>query len=140
MGKKSDKKFQIQTKSQRIFSTEFKKAKVKDLVARRITIRELSKLYGVSRTSIYNWIYLYSETEKGTKTVVQMESEEHKTKLLLQRLAEYERIIGQKQMQIDLLEKGYELASEEFGYDLKKKYVRGSWNGSDSTPTHTDTK
>lgn len=44
-----------------------------------------------------------------------MESEEQKTKLLQQRLAECERIIGQKQMQLDLLEKGYELASEELG-------------------------
>ena len=140
MRKKADKKFQIQKKSNRIFSTDFKKEKVKDLIEHRTTIKDLSKLYEVSRTSIYKWIYLYSGTEQGTKIVVQMESEEQKTKVLQQRLAECERIIGQKQMQIDLLEKGYELASEELGYDLKKKYAPRSWNGSVNMGPSTDTE
>jgi len=140
MRKKADKKFQIQKNRNRIFSTEFKKEKVKDLIEHRTTIKDLSTLYEVSRTSIYKWIYLYSGTEQGTKIVVQMESEEQKTKVLQQRLAECERIIGQKQMQIDLLEKGYDLASEELGYDLKKKYVPRSWNGSANMVPNTDTK
>jgi transposase len=41
-----------------------------------------------------------------------MESEALKTKQLQDRNAELERIIGQKQMQIDYLEKLIELASE----------------------------
>ena len=140
MGKKPDKKFQIQKNYNRTFSTEFKKEKVKDLIEHRTTIKDLSTVYEVSRTSIYKWIYLYSGIEEGTKIVVQMESEEQKTKVLQQRLAECERIIGQKQMQLDLLEKGYELASEELGYDLKKKYVPRSWNGSANMVPNTDTK
>lgn len=140
MKKKADKKFQISKRYNRTFSTEFKKEKVKDLIEHRTTIKDLSTLYEVSRTSIYKWIYLYSGIEEGTKLVVQMESEEQKTKLLQQRLAECERIIGQKQMQLDLLEKGYELASEELGYDLKKKYVPRSWNGSANMVPNTDTK
>ena len=140
MKKKADKKFQIRKRYNRTFSTEFKKEKVKDLIEHRTTIKDLSTLYEVSRTSIYKWIYLYSGIEEGTKLVVQMESEEQKTKLLQQRLAECERIIGQKQMQLDLLEKGYELASEELGYDLKKKYVPRSWNGSANMVPNTDTK
>lgn len=140
MEKKADKKFQISKRYNRTFSTEFKKEKVKDLIEHRTTIKNLSTLYEVSRTSIYKWIYLYSGIEEGTKLVVQMESEEQKTKLLQQRLAECERIIGQKQMQLDLLEKGYELASEELGYDLKKKYVPRSWNGSANMVPNTDTK
>lgn len=140
MKKKTDKKYEFQKNVNRIFSKAFKKEKVKDLLEHRTTIKDLSRVYEVSRTSIYKWIYLYSGTERGTKTVVQMESEEQKTKVLQQRLAEYERIIGQKQMQIDLLEKGYELASEELGYDLKKKYAPGFWNGSASMDSNTDTK
>lgn len=140
MEKKADKKFQIRKRYNRTFSTEFKKEKVKDLIEHRTTIKDLSTLYEVSRTSIYKWIYLYSGIEEGTKIVVQMESEEQKTKLLQQRLAECERIIGQKQMQLDLLEKGYELASEELGYDLKKKYVPRSWNGSANMVPNTGTK
>jgi hypothetical protein len=50
-----------------------------------------------------------------------MESESTKTKKLLERNAELERFIGQKQLEIEYLQKTIELASEEVGYDLKKK-------------------
>ena len=88
----------------------------------------MSKLYGVSRTAIYKWIYLYSSSERGVKTVVQMESEEFKTKLLQQRVAELERIVGQKQMEIDYLQVCLEVTSEEVGYDVKKKHGPVRWN------------
>ena len=139
MGKKQDKKFQLSTKQNRTFSETFKREKVKELTSKRISVTEFSKLYQVSRATIYKWLYLYGGAEKGSKMVVQMESEANKTKLLQQQLAEYERIIGQKQLQIDLLEKGFELASLELGYDLKKKYVRRPLNGSDDTPKNTAT-
>mgnify|MGYP001059532031 CR=1 FL=1 len=140
MAKKSNKKFQKRSKSNRTFSESFKRSKVKDLIEKRIRVRDLCELYEVSRTSVYKWIYLYSDTSKEVKTVVQMESEAQKTKVLLQRLAEYERVIGQKQMTIDLLEKGFELASEDLDYDVKKKYVPRPWNGSEDTPINTITK
>ncbi len=49
-----------------------------------------------------------------------MESEAVKTKLLVERNAELERIIGQKQLKIDYLEKLLEIASEDLKIDLKK--------------------
>ena len=66
---KKDKKFEIDSKHSRNFSDEFKKSKVKDLLEKRITIRDLSRLYQVSRTSVYKWIYLYSDIKQGTKQV-----------------------------------------------------------------------
>ncbi|HRF41926.1 MAG TPA: transposase [Saprospiraceae bacterium] len=139
MANKENKKFQLQMRSTRTFSTEFKKEKVKDLIEKRTSIKMLVELYGVSRSAIYKWLYLYSPMEKGIQTVVQMESEEQKTKVLLNRLAECERIIGQKQMQLDVLEKTFEIASEELGYDVKKKYAPGPWNGSCKTLSDTCT-
>jgi hypothetical protein len=41
---------------------------------------------------------------------------------LKERLRELEQIIGQKQLLIDFQEKLLELASDEVGFDLKKKY------------------
>lgn len=137
---KSDKKFQIESKYNRHFSEEFKRSKVKDLVSKKVRIKELCVLYSLSRATIYKWIYLYSDTEKGTKTVVQMESEYVKNQELLARLAELERVIGQKQMEIDYLNKVFDLANEEVGYDLKKKYAPGRSNGSVSTKRATPTK
>ena len=122
MSVKLNNKFQIESKYNRNFSEEFKKSKVKDLVEKRIRVRELCSLYSISRSTVYKWLYLYSQVEKSTKTVVQMESEYCKTQRLLAQVAELERAVGQKQMEIDYQNKAFELASEELGFDIKKKY------------------
>lgn len=128
------------SKYNRIFSEGFKRSKVVELDEKRITIKEICKLYGVSRTAVYKWIYKYSTARKrGTKMVVQMESEEQKTRYLLDRTAELERIIGLKQLEIDYLSKVIQLAGEEVGYDLKKKYEPRYWNGSDSIKPNSTT-
>jgi transposase-like protein len=130
MEKKSEKKDQINSNYNRHFSEEFRKLKVKELTAGRITVKEMCSLYGISRTTVYNWLYLYTQTEKGVRTVVQMESEATKTKILQQRVAELERIVGQKQLEIDYLKDCFEVATEELGYDIKKKYAPRLWNDS----------
>lgn len=53
-----------------------------------------------------------------------MESEAEKTKALQAQLAACERALGQKQMEIDLLETYLAKISEEVGYDVKKTYGR----------------
>ena len=121
-------KFQINQKYNRTFSESFKRKKVKEIESKCLTVQEVSDLYEVSRTAIYKWIHQYSKQEKGVKMVIEMESEALKTKQLKKRLAELERIVGQKQMLIDLLEKTIDLASQEVGYDLKKKYEPSSLN------------
>jgi transposase len=75
--------------------------------------------------------------KKGVNQVIEMESESRKTKLLQERLAELERVIGQKQLQIDFLEKVIEYGSEELGVDIKKKFDTESLNGSEKTKGST---
>jgi hypothetical protein len=58
-----------------------------------------------------------------------MESEAHKTLLLLQRVAELERVIGQKQLELDFLNKLLEVGSSELGFDLKKNFSTKLSNG-----------
>jgi transposase len=128
MSKKTNKTLQLERKYNRNFSEDFKKSKVRDLNAGVIQLKDLCKLYGISRTSAYNWLYLYSEVEKGVKTVTQMESEQFKTQLLLQKVAELERAVGQKQLEIDYLQSCLTVASDELGYDVKKKHAPPHWN------------
>lgn len=110
-------------RSQRIFSDTFKRQKVKELDQGLYSVRELSKLYDVSSQSIYRWLHKYSVNhQKGVIQVVQMESEAHKNKALLERLAELERIIGQKQLQIDYLEQLVQISSSELKVDIKKNF------------------
>ncbi len=133
-------RLQIKSKYNRCFSESFKKEKVKQLVEKQISIRELSELYDVSRTAVYKWLYLYSpHHQSGSKQIVEMQSEAHKTKKLLIRVAELERIIGQKQLEIDFVNKLVELASDEVGYDIKKKHGQQVLNGSDKIGPGTTT-
>lgn len=130
--KLKESKFQLANKYNRYFSESFKRAKVKDILAKRLKIKEVCDLYQVSPTSVYRWLQEYSGIEKGVKQVVQMESEAEKTKRLLQQVAELERVVGQKQLEIDYLNQTLEVASAELGYDIKKKYALRPLNGLES--------
>ena len=125
----------------RHFSQEFKKSKVTELVEKQITVTQISRLYGVSRVSVYRWLYKYStHHEKKTNLVIEMESESYKTRRLQQQVAELERIIGQKQLEIDFLNKLLEIGSEEMGFDLKKNFSTKLSNGTDATEEGLATK
>ena len=134
-------KLKLEVRARRCFSEEFKKSKVKDLVEKQITVVQLSRLYSVTRAAVYKWLYLYSgHHEQKTTLVVQMESESYKTMRLQQRVAELERTIGQKQLEVDFLNKLFELAGEELGYDLKKSFSPKLSNGTGPNGTSTATK
>lgn len=110
-------------RQKRTFSEEFKRQKVKLLVEKTVSISDLVVLYGVSKMSVYRWIYKYSpHHEQGTNQVVQMESEAHKTKLLLQKLAEAEQKIGRQAIELDYLERLIAVAGESLKIDLKKNF------------------
>ena len=72
--------------------------------------------------------------------MVEFESEHERSKKLQARVAELERIVGQKQMEIDFLEKVIEIGSEELEVDIKKKFSTTSSTGSKSTGKNTDIK
>jgi len=140
MKKQSKTSKPLEIRKQRYFSETFKKAKVKELTNKEVSIREICELYGVSRQSVYNWLYQYSpHHKKGTIQVVEMESESRRSKLLLERVAELEGVVGRKQLTIDYLEKLIDIAGKELGYDLKKNSGLNSSNGSVVTDQPTDT-
>jgi transposase len=125
----------------RFFSEEFKKVKVQEIESRQITIAKIVSLYGVSRTSVNKWVRKYStHYKKATRLVVELESESKKTERLLKEVAELERKVGQKQLEIDYLKKLIEISSEELGIDLKKNFYTKHSNGSEPTETNTPGK
>lgn len=134
-------KAELEVRTNRCFSEEFKKSKVKELVQKQVTVTQLSRLYGVTRTAVYKWLYQYSaDHERRGTLVVQMESESYKTERLQQRVAELERAIGQKQLEIDFLNKLLAVASDEIGYDVKKNFSPKPSNGTESDAKNTTTK
>lgn len=137
---KHETKQKLEIRGRRIFSEEVKKKAVKDLTSKRTTIRALMTEHQVSHQAVYGWLYKYSPFhEQKCTLIVQMKSEELKTSELRQRMAELERIIGQKQLEIDFLNKLLEIGSTELGFDLKKSFNSSPLSGIGSIKAGTDT-
>jgi transposase len=127
-------------REKRIFSEELKKKVIQDLVSKKTTIRRVMAEHQVSATSVYKWLYKYSAYhERKCTLVVQMSSESAKNTELQQRLGQLERIIGQKQLEIDYLHKLLEISSSELGFDLKKSFSSPPLNGSGAAKSNMDT-
>jgi len=113
---------EIKLKKVRHFSKVFKKEKVQLIAEKRITVRELSKLYDVSEVAIYKWIKEFNTLPKMERMVIEKVCEERKSLALLKKIAELEGIIGKQQVALLFLESVVECGSELLGEDLKKKF------------------
>lgn len=123
-----------QLRTLRNFSEDFKLKIIKEYESGKHSVSELGKIYNLSRTLIYNWIYKYSKyNKKNIKVVEVKDSQQNKIKELEAKVKELERAVGQKQMGIDYLEKMIELAKEEFDIDIKKSSNTQPSGGSKST-------
>ena len=108
-------------KRRRNFSEDFKLKMVELYEKGQHSVPELEKIYDISNPTIYSWIYKYSRYNKKNILVVEMkDSQAKKIKELEERNKELERALGQKQMNIDYLEKMIEIAKEELDIDIKK--------------------
>lgn len=106
----------------RRFSTAFKKEKVELIDQGKLSVKELSAIYEVSDTAIYNWIKKFSKIAKDERVVVEKISEEQKNIELLKRIRYLEHSVGKKQLELDYYKAIVELINEEAGEDVKKKY------------------
>jgi transposase len=134
-------KQKFEVRERRVFSEELKKKAVKDLVGKRTTVIKLMAEHQVSAQTVYRWLYKYSPYhEQKCTLVVQMKSEEAKNQDLQARIAELERAVGQKQLEIDFLNKLLEVGSSELGFDLKKNFSTPPSNGTGTTSKGTGTR
>ena len=101
----------IRARQLRSFSEEFKRQKVQEIEQKITTIREISRQYEVNPSAIRKWLIRYSTTYTiGIRTIVESESDTKKLIELQKKIAELERVIGQKQIQLDFKDKMIELA------------------------------
>ena len=124
----------VKLNCKRVFSEDFKKSRVKEYEKGTHTVSELGKLFDIHPKVIYRWIYKYSLYNKKSYKIVEMsKSSTQKVKDLEKRIQELERIVGQKQLNIDYLEKLIEIADDELGIDIKKKQDTPQSSGSGKT-------
>ena len=125
----------------RYFSEDFKREKVKESEHRGATVGQISKTYEVSSAAVYKWIYKYSlMRKKGVKMVVEAQSDTTRILALQQRIADLEQLLGKKQFELDFMEKQMQVASEQYGIDLKKKRSGKPSSGTGKTGKNTTTK
>lgn len=107
----------------RSFSEELRKQIVGQIERKELRIAEVSREYQVSKAAIYNWLYRYSSTlKKGTRMVMEKDSQEKTTQELKNRIKELEAALGRKSMEADLFRVIVDLASDEYKTDLKKTF------------------
>jgi len=125
----------------RYFSEDFKVKKVREIEQNLTTVAQLCREYSVSPAAIYKWIYKYSSMrKKGIKQIVEAKSDTVKISLLRDQVKEMERAVGQKQIMIEFLQKMIELAEDEYGIDIKKKFSSTQLSGFGATAKGTRSK
>jgi transposase len=126
-------KMGIKERQARFFSPEFKQKKVSEIERNLVSIAEVSREYQVSHTAIYKWIYKYSKMrKKKEKLVVESESDTRKIAELKEKIRELERLVGQKQVEVEFLNKMIEITEEDLKIDIKKKASSKLSSGSGS--------
>ncbi len=105
----------------RTFSESFKRAKVLELEQGKTKVNEICRAYELSTSTVHRWVNKFGKTQKPVRFVVEADSDSKKLLELKKKIAELERVIGQKQIMIDFQSKMIELAEEAYGVDIKKK-------------------
>ena len=122
MAKRSQFKMSVRERQNRTFSEGFKKGKVKDIEQGLSTVSEVCKAYEVSSAAVYKWLKAYgTNQEKKERMIVESQSDSHSLLFLKQKVADLERLVGQKQVLLEFQNKLIDLAEETYGIDIKKK-------------------
>lgn len=112
-----------QKRQQRIFSDDLRKQIVGQIERGEFTVSQVVREYEVSSQAVYNWLYKYSRTlKKGTRIVMEKDSQENTAQELRKRIKELEAALGRKSLEADLYRIIVEKASDEFRVDLKKNF------------------
>jgi transposase-like protein len=134
-------KFKLSTseRRRRRFSDTFKIQKVRELETGRTKVSEICQQYEVCSVNVYRWLAKFgSMKDKKERLIVETDSDTKQLISLKKKLAEMERIIGQKQILIDFKDKMIELAEQTYGVDIKKKFSTQRSNTSGNTESNTD--
>jgi len=118
----------------RLYSEEFKREIVSLFESGKLSVLQIEKVYGISNSIIYRWIYKFSTfNERGSRVVEMKDSHTQKLKELQNRIKDLEQMVGQKQIKIEYLEKMIDIAKEELNIDIKKNSNTPPSNGSVKT-------
>jgi transposase len=139
MARRTDFTMSTAERRRRRFSDNFKKEKVREVELGISTVLEISRQYEVRHANVYRWIAKFG-TMKGKKERIVVESQSDTFQLLelKRKVAELERLVGQKQVEIEFKNRMIEIAEEHYRVDSKKKFASSLSATSGSTGKSTD--
>ena len=127
-------KVKLSLKPRRIFSDSLKKKIVKDIEHGKVNVTGASREYQVSMVTVYQWLKKFSTNlHPSTTLVMQMDSEQYRSKELEKKVTELEAALGRKHLEIDYLNKLIEIAGLDIGMDLKKNISMHASTGTGKT-------
>lgn len=127
MARREQFKMSISERRRRRFSDTFKIQKVREIETGKTKVSEICKQYEVTPANVYKWLDKFgSKKDKKERLIVETDSDTKQLLALKKKVAELERIIGQKQILIDFKDKMIEIAEETYGVDIKKNILPNS--------------
>jgi len=134
MATRLQRRLSLQDRQRRQFSDSFKLKKVREIETGKTKLTDICREYEVSSTSVYKWLNKYGlMKEKKERLIIESESDTKQLISLKKRIAELERLVGQKQIQIEFKDKMIEIAEDLYGIDIKKKLSSERLNTSGKT-------
>lgn len=122
MANRAQFKMSTEERRSRRFSDNFKISKVREIEMHKTKVSEICEQYEVRSSNVYKWIDKFGTMKnKKERLIVETESDTTQLLALKKKVAELERIIGQKQILLDFKDKMIDLAEEVYGVDIKKK-------------------
>ena len=114
-----------QARQLRRFSEEFRIKKVREIERGISRISDICREYEVTDAAVRKWLKKYSTMakKKEERLIVESLSDTQKILELKKQIAELERSLGQKQIQLDFRDKMIDLAEEIYKIDIKKSLV-----------------
>lgn len=139
MGSKKSQGIRSSDRRYRRFSDSFKRKKVKELEANQTRVCDICREYDVSASAVYKWVDKYSYLKpKGVRQIIEPMSDTSKIKALREEIANLQRLLGEKQVELAFKDKLIDLAEETYGVDIKKNSGSGRSSGSVTTNRNTD--
>lgn len=139
MARREQLKMSTSERRRRKFSDSFKIQKVREIETGKTKVSEICKQYEVSSVNVYRWLNKFgSMQDNKERLIIETESDTKQLLALKKKVAELERIIGQKQVLIDFKDKMIDIAEETYGIDIKKKLSTLQSDTSGNTEKNTD--
>lgn len=132
MARRSNFKMSITERQYRRFSSSFRQQKVRELEKGTVSVSDICKEYEVAPITVYRWLKKFGTMKKRERTIVETESDTKKLLEAQQKIAELERLLGQKQIQLEFKDKMIEIAEDMYNVDIKKK-LTGKLSGTSGT-------